>query len=99
MMDVSLGVIECFDELLSNETQFGRYIDEHRKVFAYQELILAHTVFMNGNPRPLMDSSRGFLLAIEVIKDIHARRFRAQIDGARCRKGSGLMLELWVTFK
>jgi hypothetical protein len=58
-----------YDDILINETQFGRYFDEHQKVSSYNELILAQTDFMNGRPRPEENLNHKLIKYIEIIKD------------------------------
>ena len=66
---VSENIIPEYDEILKKESQFGRYKDEHEKVFAYHDLILAQTEFMNGNPRKNDNYLHKFYRSIELIKD------------------------------
>ncbi len=60
---------EQYDAILETETQFGRYNNEYKKVFAYHELILAQTNHMNGNLRTGEMRSQRFLKWIEKQKD------------------------------
>ena len=58
-----------YDAILETETQFGRYSNEHKKVFAYHQLILAQTNHMNGNLRNGEKRYQRFLIWIERLKD------------------------------
>ena len=73
---VNTVVNQKYDEILKRESQFGRYFDEYKKVFAYHELILAQTTFMNGNPRPDVNKMQKILAGIEVVKDIVMLRLK-----------------------
>ena len=58
-----------FDEILKNESQFGRYMNEHNKVFDYHKYILAQTNYMNGNKRPHDTLPHKLLKNLEKLKD------------------------------
>ena len=68
------GVVDAtvnlqYDNILKRESQFGRYLDEHEKVFAYNKLILAQTSFMNGSSRLGEKGMQKVLRKFEIIKD------------------------------
>ncbi len=48
---VNNGINNEYDNILKQESQFGKYINEHNKVFEYKKLILAQTNYMNGGAR------------------------------------------------
>jgi len=58
-----------FDDILKAESQFGQYLDEHEKVFAYNKLILAQTIYMNGEKRTGTGKMHEILRKFEIVKD------------------------------
>jgi len=48
---ISEDVSEELDSLLIDSSQFGVYLNEYNKVFAYKSLLMKQTLHMNGRPR------------------------------------------------
>ena len=65
-----------FDDILKRESQFGKYFDEHKKVFQYNKLILAQTSYMNGSSRPGEGGLQKALRKFEVMKDHLSSRYK-----------------------
>lgn len=73
---ISKKIIPFYDEILKKESQFGKYYDEHMKIFQYHELILAQTKFMNGSARPENGIKHNFLRLIQKYKDLIKYRYK-----------------------
>lgn len=73
---ISEKAIPFYDEILKKESQFGKYYDEHMKIFQYHELILAQTKFMNGSARPENGKKHNFLRLIQKYKDLIKYRYK-----------------------